>query len=127
MANPKFVKVGNTYTDVNFLMGRTLDSGQYYEPTQIITKSGANKVHVLDMGTSERYLEVNFKGVTHTIYTQLVNFLKDDTVRWSGKTFTFTDENSVDYEVRWWGERLAEKPLKDQTYSEFNILLRVET
>ena len=111
---PIFSKTGNSYTPVTFNRGRTLDSGGDYIPNQTITKSGGGKVQVCDMGEAERILTVDFLSLTPAIYTQLVNFLKDDTVRWSGKTFTFTDENSVAYTGRWWSDKLPENPSKNQ-------------
>jgi len=125
MALPTFTKTDNSYTPLTFTRGRTLDSGGEYVPNQSITKSGGGKVQVCDMGGAERYLTVNFQSLTTTIYTQLVNFLKDDTVRWSGKTFTFTDENAVAYTGRWWGDKLPENPTKNQDI-DVTMLFRIE-
>ncbi len=125
MANPKFSKVGNTYTDVEFASGRTIESGNDLTPNQMKIMTGGGHVQVIDNGENEHIIHANFLNVTPTIYTKLVNFLKDPTVRWSGKTFTFTDENAEKYTVRYWGEVLSDKPHAN-TNVDLEIPLRVE-
>jgi len=125
MAGVIFSKTGNTYTPLSFGRGRTLDSGGYYEPKQKKTETGGGSVQVCDIGVATRYKTCNIDNITPTIYNQLVNFLKDSTVRWSGKTFTFTDEDSATYTVRYWGEQLEEIPMKSGNV-DVKIPLRIE-
>lgn len=120
-----FTKTDNTYTPVTFNRGRTLDSGGYYESKQLITETGSGNIQVCDIGLSTQFITCNIDNITPAVYNRLVNFLKDSTVRWSGKTFTFTDEDSVDYTVRYWGNKLEEIPMKSENV-DIQIQLRVE-
>ena len=124
-----FVKTGNTYTPVSFGRGRTLDSGGSYEPKQITTETGSGNVQICDIGTSTRFITCNIENITPTVYNRLVNFLKDDTVRWRGFTFDFRDEDystaGDEIEVRYWGEVLEEIPMKSGNVN-IQIPLRVE-
>lgn len=125
MANITFTKTDNAYTPVEFARGRTLDSGSEYEPMQIITETGSGNVQVCDLGTSKHFITCDIQNISPTVYTKLVNFLKDSTVRWSGKTFTFTDEDEVAHTVRWWGDKLPENPMKSGNIN-VTMVLRVE-
>lgn len=120
-----FTKTDNTYDPVTFNRGRTLDSGGYYESKQLITETGSGNIQVCDIGLSTQFITCNIDNITPTVYNRLVNFLKDSTVRWSGKTFTFTDEDSTDYTVRYWGDKLEEIPMKSENVN-IQIQLRVE-
>ena len=81
------------------------------------------------MGEAERYITSDVMALPVAIYNQLVNFLKDDTVRWSGKTFDFRDETyenvGDEIVVRWWGDVLVESPMKSG-HINVAIKLRVE-
>jgi len=129
MATIKFVKTDNSYSILDLGTGRTLDSGGEYRPNQTITMSGGGKVQVCDMGEAERYITSDVMALPVAIYNQLVNFLKDDTVRWSGKTFDFRDETyenvGDEIVVRWWGDVLVESPMKSG-HINVAIKLRVE-
>lgn len=125
MSNITFEKTDNAYTPVTFSRGRTLDSGGYYEDNQSVTENGAGNVQVCDIGVSRQYITCNVDNITPAVYNNLVNFFKDDTVRWKGKTFTFIDEDETEYTVRYWGERLEEIPMKSGNIN-IQLLLRVE-
>ena len=128
MSFPRFIQPGNAYVngddELIFDKGRTLDSGEYYEPRQAKTESGAGHVQVADFGAETRYIECNFHGISVSKYNDLVGFLKDSTVRWSGKSFTFKDEDGTEYNVLYWGPTLRKSPMKNQDV-DVDILLRV--
>ena len=124
MAGIIFSKTGNTYSPVNFNRGRTLDSGGYYEPKQITTETGSGNIQTCDLGVATQYITCDIQNIAPEVYAQLVNFLKDETVRWRGKSFTFTDEDEVNHTVHYWGEQLKETPMKSGNIN-IQSLLRV--
>lgn len=119
-----FTNADSTLT-VSFNRGRTLDSGGYYQPRQIRTETGGGNVQVCDIGITKRFITCNIDNITPTVYNSLVSFMQDSSVRWAGKPFIFTDENSNTYKVRWWSDQLEEIPMKSNNI-DIKILLRVE-
>jgi len=129
MAYIQFSQTDNPYNLTNlgtpFARGRTLDSGGHYKTRQQTNETGGGAVQVCDIGVATQFITCNVDNLSPSVYTRLVNFLKDSTVRWSGYAFTFTDENAVEYNVRWWGDTLPEDPMKSQNIN-VTMILRVE-
>lgn len=124
MAVPKFTKTDNAFTPIEFPRGRTLDSGEEYEPNQVINESGAGYLQVADMGSARQFIDFKIQSISQELYENLIGFLSDPTVRWSGKTFTFTDEDEIAHTVNYWGGNLRKSPTRGGKV-DINIILRV--
>jgi hypothetical protein len=121
---PTFKNTAGTIT-ITFPRGRTLDSGEEYEPNQIINESGAGYPQVADMGRARRFIDFKIQSLTQDEYDDLIDFFEDVSVRWSGKTFTFTDESEVAHTVNYWGGNLRQSPTRGSKF-DISIILRVE-
>lgn len=98
MAFPTFSKTG--VTTVALSKGSTFPSGTPLTPNQFVGVSDANSVRVYSLGLPKRQLEAVFEQLTRNDVTALEAFFNDPLVNWGVGTFTFTDEDSTAWTVR---------------------------
>ena len=104
MSKPIFTKSGNAYSPFTFEKCRFLPANEPITANQIIGISGGNQVKVADLGGNEKIYNIVINRVSETNRNNLLGFIQDSTVNYKENTFTFTDENGTDYEVRYWGD-----------------------
>jgi hypothetical protein len=125
MSAPIFTKTSNAYTPITFEKGRLFPATDTLEPRQTVQESGSGAVQVCTHGGPQQWLEADFGFLSSTQMANLSGFLQDPTVDFKAHTFTFTDENAVDYEVRWWSDNLPRQTTRNFKKN-IKMLLRVE-
>ena len=98
-------------------LGRRQESGE----------SGGGIVKVADLGNEDEFITVILNNLSATNIAALKTFLRDSLVNWRANTFTFTDEASNTYTVRYWNSKnlLRQSEITDDLIS-VKIDLKVE-
>lgn len=124
MPVPTYSKSGvATFT---FEKARFLPVRKPKTPGQIIGKAGGNQVKVANVAPVEQLFMVVVDRVTSTQEANLRTFIEDSNINYSLNTFTFTDENSTTYTVRFWNLKNFDIPQVKGSLFNMNHILRVE-
>lgn len=98
MARPTFQKTG--VTTVVTSKASTFPSGTPLTPNQFVGVADDNTIRVFSLGTARRHLQVVLQQLTSTDIANLEGFFTDPLVNWGVNSFTYTDEDSTSYTVR---------------------------
>ena len=101
MALPIFTKTGATGSPLTLPKGRFLPVSDPYTPRQIIGTAGGGQVKVADLGTADHIFEITINRVSKTDRNAIITFLQHANVNYAQNTFTFTDEDSTAWTVRY--------------------------
>lgn len=124
MSAPTLSKSG--VSTVTFTNGRAYPVVEPLEPIQVIGESDDGSVVVANLGNDIQYIDVSILGVPLSDVTALKAFLQDSLVNWSLNTFTWTDEGSSAYTVRYWGPFPLNPPRVAYGLYNIQFTLRVE-
>lgn len=125
MSQPTFTKSGvATFT---FDRARSFPVDQPIKRIQIVGEAVAGQVKVADLGVEKQFIDIIADNLSTTNRDELITFLQDSDINWQGNWFTFTDEDSNTYTVRYWnsGGLLNHPEVQDNLVS-IKIRLKVE-
>lgn len=126
MALPIFTKTGATGSPLTLPKGRFLPVSDPYTPRQIIGTAGGGQVKVADLGTADHIFEIIINRVSKTDRNAIITFLQHANVNYAQNTFTFTDEDSTAWTVRYWNSRGLDFPRVKGNLYNIRLTLRVE-
>lgn len=123
MARPKFTKDSEEFT---FSRSRRFPKEDPLKFNIVTNLSAGGEMYAYDKGIAEQFINLTFKGLTETDKDNILYWWESVAVG-AKNTFTFTDEDSVAYTVRWIDQQLVLRREEANTnlYS-VTIRLRVE-
>lgn len=121
MPNPTFSKTG--VTTFTFEKARFLPVKEPRVQNTKRTVAGGGQVKVAKHGERVRFFDIIINRVSSSNRDDLITFLEDTNIDYDLNTFTFTDEDSNTYTVRYWDSKGLDVPqVKGGLY---NIRLRL--
>jgi len=126
MALPIFTKSGATGSPLTLAKGRFLPVSDPYKPRQLRGVAGGGQVKVADLGTADHFFEIVMNRVSKSDRNALITFLQHANVNYAQNTFTFTDEDSTAFTVRYWNSSGLNFPRVKGNLYNIKLTLRVE-
>jgi len=116
MANMKFTKGEDTFT---FVDGRKYPINDQAQVNVVVDYSEGKQLYAYDKGVQEVFISLDMVLICQDDYDNFSWWLTDIAVG-PKKTFTFTDENEVDYTVRLMDTK---NPLKEVGSGQYSGLI----
>lgn len=88
-------------TTVTLSRGSIFPSAEPYIPNQFVGVSDSNVVRTAVLGDARQILEVPFAQLTSADITNLRNFFQNSLINWGENSFTYTDEDSNSFTVKY--------------------------
>lgn len=123
MAIPTLSKTG--VTTVQLSKASTFPSAEPLTPNQFVGVSDDNTIRVFSLGPAKQNLNVIFEQLTLTDVNAIIAFFVDSLINWGVNSFTYTDEESTAFTVRFLQPIFDPQQVSDDNFS-LNLTLTVE-
>lgn len=120
---PTFSKAG--ITTLVLSKGTLYPTRRPITPQQVRQRSQGGVRRVTTIGPEEEQLGVRIEGLTLTDYNELRAWFRNPLIEWGEQPFTYTDEDGVATEVRWWQDTFDMPEVSAGAYS-VDIVFAVE-